>query len=262
MLPKGISVDPPASLYMDSEANFLMVYTRGRLLRFEPSEGRDRLWRQVSVRSTDGEVSSRSWIAVSGERLLLAREEMPLEIYDIASLDLVASCDLPDSISPVFVEGILDGAGFLLGTSDGLLRRVTMQQTRLELSEPLGPSEVECVCVDNAKKIAYFVHHVDQVDVVDLNSLELMERQTPQLSGWRLVEKYLISPARFVMPQTGELGETIEAIISGKSAMTILDGPSAGEVIRYELFRPIVSCTCFTIVMLVSSCLYFSRRDF
>lgn len=262
VLPKGISLDPPASLYMDSEGKFLIVYTRGRLLRFEPDQGSDRLWRQVSVRATEGEVSSRSWIAVSGELLLLAREEMPLEIYDVVTLELIASCDLPDSISPVFVEGIFDGAGFLLGTSDGLLRRVTRQHARGELSEPLGSSEVECVCVDAAKKIAYVVHHVDQVDVINLNSFELIERQTPQLSGWRLVEKYLISPARFVTPQTGELGETIEAIVSGKSAMTVLDGPSAGEVIRYKLFRPIVSCTCFTIVVLVSSCLYFSRRDF
>ena len=84
----------------------------------------------------------------------------------------------------------------------------------------------------------------------------------PDLPPRRLLEKYLISPARFITPQTGELGETIEAIISGKSAKTILDGPSAGEVVRYQLFRPILSCASFTILMLVVSCLYFSRRDF
>jgi len=132
----------------------------------------------------------------------------------------------------------------------------------VQISEAVGPSEVECVCVDFVKNLAYFVHHVDQVDVVDLKSFERLERRTPQLSGWRLLEKYLISPARFITPQTGELGETIEAIISGKSAKTILDGPSAGEVVRYQLFRPILSCASFTILMLVVSCLYFSRRDF
>ena len=263
VLPDGFSVNPPSSLHIDPEARFLMLYTRGRLMRFEREEI-TQAWQQVSEQSIDGEISSRSWLAVSGDSLLLAREDMPVEVYVATTLKLLASSDLPDSISPVFVEGLGREAGFLLGTSDGLVRRVTMQRNlgRVQISEAVGPSEVECVRVDFVKNLAYFVHHVDQVDVVDLKSFERLERRTPQLSGWRLLEKYLISPARFITPQTGELGETIEAIISGKSAKTILDGPSAGEVVRYQLFRPILSCASFTILMLVVSCLYFSRRDF
>jgi hypothetical protein len=63
-------------------------------------------------------------------------------------------------------------------------------------------------------------------------------------------------------PQTGELGEAIEAIISGKTARTILDGPDAGESVRYKLVRPIVSCSAFVFLMLLTSCYYFATRDF
>ena len=65
-----------------------------------------------------------------------------------------------------------------------------------------------------------------------------------------------------IVPQTGELGETIASIISGKSGVAIPGGVDEGEFVQYNIFRPVVSCSTFIIVMLTVGCIYFSTRDF
>ena len=116
--------------------------------------------------------------------------------------------------------------------------------------------------MDHKSDQAYIVHNVDSIDTYDLTEMKLMKRRSPSLSSWRFLDAYVISPLRFIVPQTGELGETIEAIISGESAKTILDGPDAGEIDRYQLLRPVMSCAMFILVMLITSCYYFATRDF
>jgi hypothetical protein len=69
-------------------------------------------------------------------------------------------------------------------------------------------------------------------------------------------------PLRLLVPPTGELGETIEAMVSGKSAVTINDGSEQGQLVRYDILRPVVSCAVFITVMLGISCLFFATRDF
>ena len=116
--------------------------------------------------------------------------------------------------------------------------------------------------VDADKQVVYVAHHIDQIDLLGLADFERLDRRKPQVSSWRLVDRYVISPLRMIIPQTGELGESIEAIISGESAKTVLSGPNAGEVVRYNLIRPITSCSLFIVVMLITSCYYFTTRDF
>ena len=76
------------------------------------------------------------------------------------------------------------------------------------------------------------------------------------------MDRYVITPLRLVIPQTGELGETIAAMVSGKSAMSFDDGSGDEELVRYDIVRPVASCATFIVVMLMVSCVYFSTRDF
>ena len=51
-------------------------------------------------------------------------------------------------------------------------------------------------------------------------------------------------------------------MVSGKSAVTIDDGSEQGQMIRYDILRPVVSCALFIAVMLTLSCVFFVTRDF
>ena len=267
ILPKNISLTPPRAVYMDSNGDYLIVQSRGRLLRFEKPETGNGVWGKVTERSIEGEAANRCWIAVSGSTMLLAREESPLQMFDVNTLEPLGEIDLPDSLSPVRLIGVSDAsveARYFLVTSDGLLRQVasSFDGSDLRISDPTGPREIESVYFDSIRQKVYISHHTDQIDIYDSQQWKMVERLDPSISGWRFVDRYMIGPLRFMTPQTGELGEAIEAIISGKTARTILDGPDAGESVRYELIRPIVSCSAFVFLMLLTSCYYFATRDF
>ena len=51
-------------------------------------------------------------------------------------------------------------------------------------------------------------------------------------------------------------------MVSGKSAVTVDDGSEQGQVVRYDILRPVLSCATFITVMLGLSCLFFATRDF
>ena len=264
VLPKNIALTPPRSLIVDPEGTYLVLYTRGRLIRFVPSNDADKLWSIESEKLVEGEVAKKSWLAISGDVILLVREDLPILAFDSKTLESRASLDMPDKLSPLLLEGMPDGRGFLFVASDGLVRRIQIKEGEndLQLLQPFGPDEIECILVDHKSDQAYIVHNVDSIDTYDLTEMKLMKRRSPSLSSWRFLDAYVISPLRFIVPQTGELGETIEAIISGESAKTILDGPDAGEIVRYQLLRPVMSCAMFILVMLITSCYYFATRDF
>ena len=106
-------------------------------------------------------------------------------------------------------------------------------------------------------------HHTDRLDTMDLHTLEPRGRIRPSTEGWRFVNRYVVSPLRTVVPQTGELGETVASLISGKSAVAInRDAADGGELIRYQITRPVASCAGFIAVMLTLACVSFARRDF
>ena len=264
VLPKRITLAQPRTVYVDAGGDFVFVHSRDRLMRFDPPESGTGTWDLVAEHSIGGESAKSSVLAVSGETALLALEESTLQLFDFRTLEPLSSIDLPDGVSPVLLIGVSDKPEYLLGASDGRLRHVNVdtEKKTMSISNPIGPTEVECIHIDPIAKRAYVAHHIDNLDVYDTNDWSLFERRSSVVSGWRFVDRYIIAPLRFITPQTGELGKTIESIISGKTSKTILDGPDAGEVVRYELARPIISCSAFVILMLFTSCYYFTTRDF
>ena len=155
-----------------------------------------------------------------------------------------------------------DGKRFAHLASDGRCRIVSVDGATVTLGAPLGFKEIESIYVDKRAGALCLVHHIDQVDVLDASSLEVKESLRPSLEGWRLVDQYLVTPLRTVTPQTGELGQTIAAMVSGQSAQTINVGGGETELVRYQILRPVLSCAGFIVFMLTIGCVYFSRRDF
>ena len=162
--------------------------------------------------------------------------------------------------------GIGDSRRFLVISDDGRGRVFRLPDDAPDgrsLEAELNLRGIEMAGYDPADDRLSIVHHVDRIDRLDPDRLTLSETVRPQLSGWRLLDRYLVSPLRVIVPPTGELGQTVTAIISGKSGVTIREGGAAEEErVRYRILRPVLSCAGFIAVMLTLGCIYFSRRDF
>lgn len=268
VLPDFVSVTPPRAVQVHPEGQWLIAMTRGRLLRLQRPQDSQTVWNLVADRTLDGEASLRGVIALNDELLLVARDEEPIQIIDAVTLEPLTEVSLPSSLVPVAAVGLGINGGFMITTSDGRARQVRPvsapadENLLFELSDPLGIHEVETITFDSQEGKLFVVHHVDRVDILDVGTMLAEERIRPSLQSWRMVDRYLISPMRLLIPQTGELGDTIQSIVSGKSAVTIDDGSEMGRTVRYNIVRPVFSCGAFLSVMLAISCLYFKTRDF
>ncbi|MGI9472802.1 MAG: ABC transporter permease [Rubripirellula sp.] len=266
ILPPRMAITPPRGVVVDVDGNGLVAMSRGRLVRLEKpvDDASEATWSMSAERMMDGEASIEGVIASSGSVLMVARDEGPLQLLDSKNLELLAEVTLPSRLVPTGAAG-LGAERFALVTSDGRCRIVSplnAERTRFNLSAPKGASEVEAVHLDRDAGVVYLAHHVDRIDVLDPSDFSVQKQIRPSLKRWRLIDKFVISPLRFVVPQTGELGETIAAMVSGKSAISFDDGSGEEELQRYNIARPVASCAIFVCVMLTIGCLYFSTRDF
>jgi hypothetical protein len=165
---------------------------------------------------------------------------------------------------PVAATGLGDEERFALLSGDGRLRLIIRSDdtTGYRITDPIGTTEIEGIHFDRKSGKVYLSHHVDRLDVLDASTLAVVESIRPELARWRWVDARIMTPLRSIIPQTGELGETIAATVSGQSAIQVNNNSEDAELVRYKIIRPIASCAAFIAVMLTVSCVYFSTRDF
>lgn len=264
VLPSSVSMAPPRLLAIAPDGGWMIVMTRGRLIRLEPPVEKQARWDVVAEVTLPGEASLRGTMAVAGDAVLVARQEQPIQIFQADSLNLLAEIAADESWIPVTACGLASPGRFALVTGDGRCRIVASNAdaSDYEITNPLSTAEVEGAQYDPKSGRLYLSHHVDRLDILDATSLDVVESIRPDLSRWRWVDARIVTPLRSIIPQTGELGETIAATVSGQSAIEVNNNSEDTELVRYKILRPVTSCAIFIAVMLTISCVYFSTRDF
>jgi hypothetical protein len=264
LLPSRLTLAQPRGLVVNDSGDAMVILSRGRITRLtKPDAGAGDIWTVVAERQLEGDASRKFAIALNENLLMVAWPDSTAEIFDATELTTLARVELPSSLVPVDLAGLGDGKRFALVTSDGRCRIATVDETpAATLGRPLRLKEVESIAHVQQDNALLVVHHIDQLEVLDADSLQVRESVRPTLARWRLVDRYVITPLRTLTPQTGELGETIAAMVSGKSGVTIEEGGEESQLVRYHMVRPVASCAGFIAFMLTVGCIYFVRRDF
>ncbi len=271
ILPPGVTLTDPVRLDVLPDSRSLVVYARGRLMRLELPGGGDDAEEAtatlVADLMLDDNDAARTTMAAAGQSVLLARAEEPVRWYQADTLTLLAEFPSPEDQTVVAAEGLGTTDQFALLATDGSVRIATRSGDRVEL-ETLPQSEVTAIKYDEQSGRLAIAHHIDSIDFVAVGSDDTtpttIERAVrPSLTSWRSVDRYVITPLRTLTPQTGELSQTVAALVSGKTSFAIGDvANDEQEIVQLKIVRPIVSCSLFLAVMLTLSCVYFARRDF
>ncbi len=264
ILPTSISLIQPARIAVGKDGKSLVLYARGRIVRLAPGDEPQQRWRITADRSLDGDASQPTIMALSGDRLFLSRRDEPPQLLDSQSLETVATLPQPPYARTVVGASDVNGdEKFIVVTSDRSCQFIEEPDPTQSLGRALDFREVEVVLRDAATDSLIVVHHVDQVDVLDAETLEVKKRIRPTLEGWRAVDRLLITPLRTITPQTGELGQTVAAIVGGKSAIAInQNAADEGDILRFRILRPVLSCAGFIACMLLIGSVYFAHKDF
>ncbi len=277
ILPPGVALAAPRRVAVSVDGAAIFVASAGRLYRLKASPGQvEAAWLVEAQVDLEGEASQPLVLACGDRDLLVARAKEPLRILDARTLEVIASIETDASLMPVQAIPLGGTNAFALLDGEANCRIVseTPQASgpAWSMSAALGPGEVETLAYAAESDNLILVHHVDQVDEYECdpegatNGLigTSVRSIRPTLSKWRMLDRYVMNPLRFVIPQTGELGETVAAIVSGETTASIDQGGASDEpqIIRYRILRPVVSCAIFITVMLTIGCVYFATRDF
>ena len=267
MLPPEVRFSPPrrvaaggdGSIWIGSGNQLSQIVRAGDSGADGGSQGQDAGETRWTVRrqsTLSGDSAMRFAMAVGGGRVLHSRAGGQTFLLTTAGEAEPEEIELPvdGSVSAVVAD---DRGRFLTVFSDGSLWRLSGEGQW----ESLGVAGASAVCVGEDGLVLAAVQTDRVVSVEDDRTVR--RRVDPSVSAWRLADRYVMSPLRFVVPQTGELGDVIASSISGRSEVLMGD-PSSDQtrVARYRWFRPLVSCGGFIAVLMTFNVLFFRYRDY
>jgi hypothetical protein len=292
VLPQGMSLLTPNSVDLAGDASHLFVFSGGKLMRLDrpgPGDaaptgaaallaGGDSGTRWKVTATAEATASGRSvWVRCIGDAavVLLRGDDPPLFFTDRLE-PIEADAAIAERIPGLAITSatschgagavaLLAGEGhvwMLAGNADG----------QITLDRLGGATRGEAMRWEESDGKLWVAHHVDRVSAWQLTGAESTAGWSrrpavtirPSIGGWRMVDRFLVTPLRTVTPQTGELGETIATIVSGESSMQLPFAGGGEEAIvqRYNVWRPVLTCGGFVAVMLLLGCVYFARTDF
>jgi len=287
VLPEQLTLVSPSSVAVSRQGTSLFVLSGGKLVRLDrpdPSgndlsqKDSDAQARWTEIARTNVTVAGRSaWVRCVGDCavVVLRLDEPPLLFSDrleplavdpqllkqFADLSIVTAtaCHGADAVA-IATTG---GQAWVLSTQTDC--------TKFDFRRIGRSTTVEAMHWNERDQQIWLAHQVDRVSAWDFSELSVGKLprlpaidHKPTVGGWRLVDRYVVTPLRSVTPQTGELGETIATIVSGQDSLQI-PFARAGETAttqRYNVWRPVLTCGGFVIFMLTLGCVYFTRTDF
>ena len=263
ILPPGVAIAQPVRVEVSDDRKWLIVYSRGQISRLEKPESNSVPWRLTASRDLEGDPALRTVMAISGDKLLVARRDEPASVLNASSLETISKLEIPSDGALFSAVGLRDGKRFAAVMADGYCKIISLEGNNASFDKTLPFDGAESISVDAKSGSILLAHGVDKIDVLDIATLKSKKVIRPSLSDWRLFNQYVITPLRTITPQTGELGDTVSALVGGKTSLAIGQNPADdGAAIRFKILRPILSCAGFIVFMLSISCWYFSTRDF
>lgn len=282
LAPREVSVSPPRSVAFTADGDSVFVYSSGRLLRLDrPShlttddaKADDRKAGDDSANlpwtiaeKTNIDVGNKPvWVRMIGDAVAVLRSDAETLFFGPSlapvAVDVVGSFNFENfKINDVIRCG--DSGKLVILSSDGTAHVLDRGQSPSLTIKPIrGIRDIDAGVWDEKTKRLWVSHQIDRVSAIDIESRAIVETLRPQLAGWRLVGKYVVTPLRTLTPQTGELGETIASIVSGESTLQFPLATENVQAERYNVWRPVLTCGVFIIAMLVIGCIYFSKADF
>lgn len=258
--PRSLALAPPSAFATIPGRDELVVYTRGRIVRLS-READTQEWASTAEMMTEGDHTVASQITATAKHAVLARQGEPLRFFDIDTLRPSAEVPFPESVSIAAMHASPDGQMIAAPLSD---RRVAVLRSdpAPQLIFPRYPYQGHIVAAEWADDgTLWLAHHVDRLVAVDPSSGAVQEDRRPERDLWRSIDAWVVTPLRSIVPQTGEISETVTAAIAGRTDVEIEAGPETQRQ-QLNIVRPLATCGAFIAVMLLLGCIYIYRQDF
>lgn len=291
ILPRNVALSPPIRLAVplaaedatddiSSEATRLLILNGSQLQQLEPDgDPVENVWQRTQVAYLARSDTPLPPVLAASSRFVIASTgDESARVFEGNELNEFYVGDWPEDIAPLSIHAVADDLFFVVTTEgSGHLLRVLDQddasEQRLQITATLPVDDIETAMVEVAPDATtaqlIVAHDVDRISEFEVShqsqsaDISLIRSVEPERSFWRRIDRYGIGLLELLTPQVLALGDTTAGMVSGKKAFIIGGGDmETGEVVRYGIATPIISCGVFIIAMMLLSCIYFARSDF
>lgn len=255
----------PAAATLDAQSGDLAVYSRGllRLLK-KNADGRFSLgWEQP----LDTENAPAVALALGGQHVMAGTDDGRLRFYEAKSGKLAGELPADRRRAPRFLAAAPDGNTFSLLTHDGHLWLVDPASRALLSPSVSGQGDISAVAFVAANRLR-IADRLTRVTEYELESFrpKFAQRWSPPQSVIANAYRYVIRPLYTVLPKPGELGNTVNYLLSGTAVESVATegGRQDLDVVRtaYDPWHPVWSSGLFVAVVLALGCFYLERQEF
>lgn len=201
-------------------------------------------------------------VAVGGGRVLLARANGEVDLFDAARLEPQGTFRPEASNAPRFADASPDGKRFAVLFHNRRLWLYDSANNRPLASSIAGQGDISAVAfAGNDRMLA--ADRFTRVTEFELPSLNTIDRHRPTLSALEKVYLFGIKPIYTVFPKPGEMDNVVNYLLTGSESVSVgVNNDLQTSRPRLDIWGPIWSNLAFIAVVVSLGCLYTYRKDF
>lgn len=257
-----IALTRPAAATIDPESGNVALYTRGtlRLLK-RNDEGR---FSSAWEKTIDAENPPALALAFAGQQLLAVASNGRMMFFQSKTGELSGELPPNKRLAPRFLASAPQGGAISLVTHDGYLWLVDAATRSLRRPAVGGQGDISAAMFVDAKHLRV-ADRLTRVTEYDLEGFRATRRWAPPASLVANAYRYVIRPLYVLLPKPGELGSTVNYLLSGSAieSTTVASRQDLDAAVNArDPWAPVWSSGLFVGVILAIGCLYLERQEF
>ncbi|MGH7140111.1 MAG: ABC transporter permease subunit [Pirellulales bacterium] len=247
----------PLSAAIDRIGDDIVLFDTQTLRVLSP--GKKGRYEERAHREIEGNLSG--VVAAGGGRVLLARANGEIDLFDAARLEPQGTFRPQAGNAPRFAEASPDGKRFAVLFHS---RRLWLYDAASQhpLKSIAGQGDISAVAfAGNDRLLA--ADRFTRVTEFELPSMKTIDRRRPALSVLEKVYLFGIKPIYTVFPKPGEMDNVVNYLLTGSESASVgVNNDLQTSRPRLDIWGPIWSNLAFIAVVVGLGCLYTYRKDF
>ncbi len=258
-----VSVDARGQAAINAQSDYIAIYQEGRLhvLKFDGEKYTSGISADIEL---DVAPSMSCLVEFQGDNIVLALGNGDIILVDATTLKEKSRFRPESNYAVDAIAGTSDGQQFFLLMGNQRLWMLDTETNKLSRAAVTGQGEISAANVNqNGESFELAVaDRTNRLTRYRLPSLEVIDTKTPPENMIERIYRMVVRPLYRLWPKPGEFYKVVAYLSSSGNSDTNRAVDLRQQPKYQNPFSPLTSGLAFMAVMLLISCVYFTRKDY